>query len=1251
MNKTRSRLISVVLGIMALLPSKQAMALDDFTGFDEVFVPAGLTCSFNLYHDAFGGETQLNVATGGLSTLSAGGNYWRGFTIVPWPAGDVTAAALESGCGVTFVSDLVSDGANGTYENDDFVGIKFKATSAADGQRYSYTIGASGANNTELVNTRTVVVSPPNTPPTANAGPDDTVASGGSYTLDASASDPNDPFQTLTFIWEQLSGPTVTLSGGNTAMASFTAPTLAVGASDVDLEFRVRVFDGTDLHTNNVIITVIAPPNNAPTANAGADDTVASGTAVSLDGNGSSSNDAGQSLTYSWVQTSGPAVTLSGGTTATPGFTAPTLAIGAPNQVLLFRLTVDDGFETATDEVQFTVTAPPNTAPTANAGGDDTVASGTAVTLDGNGSSANDAGQSLSYSWVQTGGPAVTLSGNTTATPGFIAPTLAIGDTDLALSFELTVDDGFATATDEVQFTVTAPPNTAPTANAGGDDTVASGTAVTLDGNGSSANDAGQLLSYSWVQTGGPAVTLSGATTATPGFTAPTLAIGDADLALSFELTVDDGFATATDTVQITVTAPGNTAPTANAGTDQTVASDAAVTLDGNGSSANDAGQSLSYSWVQTGGPAVTLSGATTATPGFTAPTLAIGDTDLVLSFELTVDDGFATATDTVQVTVTAPGNTAPTANAGTDQTVASDAAVTLDGNGSSANDAGQSLSYSWVQTGGPAVTLSGNTTATPGFTAPTRAIGEADLALSFELTVDDGFATATDTVQITVTAPGNVAPTANAGPDQTVSSGANVTLDGSNSTSNDDGQALTYAWTQINGPEVGLSDTTNATPSFTAPVLSFNEQDVVLTFQLTVSDGFELMSDTVSITVESPKDLVRPTTQITDLPENFFPGESFSVTVLFSEPVDGFEAADVSVENGSAASLTGSGNRYVVRITPSGTAPISIGVAAGVAADEAGNLNRAARTVTIEPNLSKVAQKAIGQALTLRARALANAQPELRAMLDGSQRPELFFRMNGDRGQYRVHIQGDHPIWLRAAGNFSEIDDTSLDYHHVTLGAHVYRRNNLLLGLMLQFDDSEADVDDGDYSGNGWLLGGYGVYQVPGQQLYFSASALRGKSDNTLDLDNQDSDDFDTTRTLLTLGVEGRYTLENKVVLIPALDLIHIRDDQDSYNDSRSNRVPSQVVKLTEAEFGIGTEFWVKAGEADMLLSGGLSAVYGDVSAYEASDSGFRAKLDFGADIALNDWSELSFDTFYDGLGDGDYESYGLSVQFDMRF
>lgn len=94
---------------------------------------------------------------------------------------------------------------------------------------------------------------------------------------------------------------------------------------------------------------------------------------------------------------------------------------------------------------------------------------------------------------------------------------------------------------------------------------------------------------------------------------------------------------------------PSNLAPVANAGTDQSVDEGALVTLNGTASTDAD-GDSITYSWTQTAGPAVTLSNPNAASPTFTAPTIT---SDATLTFELTVSDGASTsAPDTVNVSV-----------------------------------------------------------------------------------------------------------------------------------------------------------------------------------------------------------------------------------------------------------------------------------------------------------------------------------------------------------------------------------------------------------------------------------------------------------------------------------------------------------------------------------------------------------------------------------------------------------------------
>lgn len=190
------------------------------------------------------------------------------------------------------------------------------------------------------------------------------------------------------------------------------------------------------------------------------------------------------------------------------------------------------------------------------------------------------------------------------------------------------------------------------------------------------------------------------------------------------------------------------------------------------------------------------------------------------------------------------PANNAPTANAGPDQTVEEMVVVTLDGSGSSDSD-GTIATYTWTQTAGTNVTLDETVANMPTFTSPDVA---ADETLTFSLTVtdDDGANSAADTVDIMVTA--NQAPTADAGPDQTVDSFAPVTLDGSAS-ADIDGTIAAYTWTQTTGTAVTLDETVPAMPTFDAPNVGGDE---ILTFELVVTDddGAMSLADSVVVTV-----------------------------------------------------------------------------------------------------------------------------------------------------------------------------------------------------------------------------------------------------------------------------------------------------------------------------------------------------------------------------------------------------------------
>ena len=159
---------------------------------------------------------------------------------------------------------------------------------------------------------------------------------------------------------------------------------------------------------------------------------------------------------------------------------------------------------------------------------------------------------------------------------------------------------------------------------------------------------------------------------------------------------------------------------------------------------------------------------------------------------QLTVNDGKVdSAPSTVLIT---SGNTPPVANAGATQVVSTGAIVQLNGSGSTDVD-GDPLTYHWSFVSVPAGStahLSSTSAVSPTFTA--------DLAGTYvaQLIVNDGkIDSAPSTVTITTNA--IPAPTANAGPNQTVVHGTTVTLSGSGS--DPQGLPLTLTWSLTTKP------------------------------------------------------------------------------------------------------------------------------------------------------------------------------------------------------------------------------------------------------------------------------------------------------------------------------------------------------------------------------------------------------------------------------------------------------------------
>ncbi len=175
--------------------------------------------------------------------------------------------------------------------------------------------------------------------------------------------------------------------------------------------------------------------------------------------------------------------------------------------------------------------------------------------------------------------------------------------------------------------------------------------------------------------------------------------------------------------------------------------------------------------------------------------------------------------------------NVAPIANAGADQSVKQNEKVQLDASNSKDAD-GDKLRYIWIFAKKPPTSyarFSNLASAKPTFVA------DVDGEYVMELVVEDGKgSSARAQTKVTVAATANRAPQANAGTDQTVKTGATVTLDASKSSDPDNDQ-LKFSWAFVSRPnnsQAKIADASAAKTSFVADVAG------AYVVEVTVDDG-----------------------------------------------------------------------------------------------------------------------------------------------------------------------------------------------------------------------------------------------------------------------------------------------------------------------------------------------------------------------------------------------------------------------------
>ncbi len=139
----------------------------------------------------------------------------------------------------------------------------------------------------------------------------------------------------------------------------------------------------------------------------------------------------------------------------------------------------------------------------------------------------------------------------------------------------------------------------------------------------------------------------------------------------------------------------------------------------------------------------------------------------------------------------------------------------------------------------------------------------------------------------------------------------------------------------------------------YTAEITPLTDGTVTIDVPANVAQDAATNGNTAAAQFSVEADFTAPTITVTSLVANPARG-AFAATFTFSEDVTDFDAADITVGNGTAESFTSmSASVYTAEITPTTDGTVTVDVPANVAQDAATNGNTAAAQFSVEADLT----------------------------------------------------------------------------------------------------------------------------------------------------------------------------------------------------------------------------------------------------------------------------------------------------------
>ena len=368
---------------------------------------------------------------------------------------------------------------------------------------------------------------------------------------------------------------------------------------------------------------------------------------------------------------------------------------------------------------------------------------------------------------------------------------------------------------------------------------------------------------------------------------------------------------------------------------------------------------------------------------------------------------------------------------------------------------------------------------------------------------------------------------------------------------------------------------------------------------EVTAQDGTTKITYTVTVTRAAALQAViaGPTTPVSG---------PFSVVITFSQPVTQFTMADVTVVNGTATTMTGSGTTYTLTVSPTSASNVSISLPAGAVSGAGGTVNTASNVINVQagtpasalaaaqPTLEQIvlrqAQKTLSSQASIDQRMIRSGMQRLvqRQRLNRQQSNRFLpldvdgaarfdngeFRLNGDFFALSSVAKQSAEVVTTGAFNFvSDRDGNFSGYFNGRSSLEVQLAHDMVLGYFLGVEVGRARLS-GTFSGRqdsyGLNAGGY-VLRSFNDVSYITGFAALGRNKNQLVVSNgtlQVDSDFDSTTLRLGASATGVFKTV-RIEIWPELSFSYAK-----------SRVGSQVV----------------AAQAYGLTANNLSLAGGDV-------------------------------------------------------